>query len=126
MTGVMISARVVNIGSPSSTWNWRLTAHLVSGITVVSERLRPPPATFESEVKHSQFTLDAAQFLPWQLMDTPLATGASKTGWVLFLFDESLYTELGRPGVKMVLEFEDNTHKLVTAEETASAESWKY
>jgi hypothetical protein len=114
---VILWARIVNNGSPSSAWKWRLKAQLVSGPPVDSDTLETPVLYFPAPRSGQQpVTLDSGQYLMWQLMDNPLPKGASKTGWIGFTFDESLFDEFKRPGVKLSLEFEDIEGKTISAQ----------
>lgn len=118
ITSVILWARIVNNGSPSSAWKWRLKTQLISGPPIYSDTMEAPVLYFPSRPGAQPITLDSGQYLVWQLMDNPLPRGASKTGWIAFTFDESLFDEFKRPGVKLTLEFEDIEGKTISAQIT--------
>lgn len=115
---VTMGAKVINNGSPSIAWNWRLTAVLASGqrITVDAQRTSTPP-TLVSDKGAPSITPPESDNLLKSLSDAPLSRGAAKTGWLVFIFEDGLYEELNRPGVNLILELEDAEGK--TTSDTA-------
>jgi len=68
VTSILIWARVVNNGSPSSVAKWHLKASLGTGVPMETDVVETPVLVFSVPGKPS-YTCDAGQYLVWQLMD---------------------------------------------------------
>jgi hypothetical protein len=94
---------VLNRGAPSTTLEWRCDVRLLSG-QVVSSGASP---FRRIEAGDTNAPYSTTNYLPALLCETPLGTGAGKSGWVGFVFPAGVIKEIKRPGVVFEVSFED-------------------
>jgi len=109
---VLLFVRIVNSGSPTIVWKWRLGLELTTGQKF--ESLAPDNqvvGTVTSQSQRPPMTLDVNHYLPNMLLESPIQTGAGKFGWVAFVFSDVSQSDLERIGNKFTLRFEDSEGK---------------
>lgn len=108
--------KVVNSGSPSIAWKWRLKIILTTGQTVEAEASENPHVNtvINPITKQQTAIFENFNYLPQTLLENPLGTGAGKVGWIVFSFDTATEDDLQRIGNKFILEFEDSEGKTTT------------
>jgi hypothetical protein len=106
---VFYQLKVVNSGSPSIAWRWRLAITLTTGQVIeLDAPEHPMNETFVNPAtKQLTIQFDNSTYLPNLLLENPIATGAGKVGWIVFRVDTATQEDLQRIGNRFVLKFED-------------------
>jgi hypothetical protein len=115
-TSLTYAIKVVNSGLPSIAWRWHAKVQLVSGQIFEADAAENPQSLVSLSQKKDQPELrfEPGNYLPSILLESPLATGSAKMGWVMFRFNNLKPEELNRIGNKMELTFQDSEERITT------------
>jgi len=113
---VVVCMYVLNNGPQSIAWKWKCSAKLTGGTTLNSSASQYPVILEPVSLPPGAIYGRTDKYLPSNLLENPLNTGAGKDGWVAFKFPVEILDELYRPGVEFTVSFEDKNNRKTTVQ----------
>ena len=107
--------KVVNSGSPSIAWKWKLYGTLFTGQSIEANADASASTMVQMLKSGQELKLDPDRYLPHVLAEDPIGNGAGKEGWVVFPIDGVSVDDLNHYGNTFTLEFQDSLGKKTQA-----------
>lgn len=97
---ILYQLKVVNSGSPSIAWKWRLEITFTTGQVIKIDATENPSGEvlINPNTKEQSGKLDNSNYLPNALLENPLPTGAGRRGWIIFPVNSATQDDLQRIG----------------------------